>query len=263
MSGLGERLHFLHRCLRYRLRTERLPLATLAGLRLRDATVLDIGANRGIYCFWMARAIGPGGRLIAFEPQPELGAALRELAARHAWPGFELHALGLSDAPGRLTMRRTRVGDGSATLDDAAAASMAAHTPLQAPFEVPVARLDDLLDRLPRPVRFIKCDVEGHELAVVRGARALLAQDRPALQLEARADDPRTLELIDELAALGYRGVLMLDGRYHDWRAIDRVPSRRFGLVGHRDLLCVDTDAHGGLVGPALARRLSAAGLQL
>ena len=33
---------------------------------LRGATVLDIGANKGIYCFWLARAVRISGRVIAF-----------------------------------------------------------------------------------------------------------------------------------------------------------------------------------------------------
>src|SRR5688572_11049838 len=64
--------HFILRCLRYRFRTERLHLRTMTLLNLKGATVIDIGANRGIYCFWMVRAVGSNGRVIAFEPQPEM-----------------------------------------------------------------------------------------------------------------------------------------------------------------------------------------------
>ena len=47
--------------------------------------------------------------------------------------------------------------------------------------DVPGIRLDDLA--LP-PVGFVKIDVEGGEMAVLRGAEALLARDRPTLFLE-------------------------------------------------------------------------------
>jgi ubiquinone/menaquinone biosynthesis C-methylase UbiE len=57
--------HFLVRCLRYRFRTEKLQIKTMMGLDLNGATVLDIGANKGIYCFWMMRAVGPSGNVIA------------------------------------------------------------------------------------------------------------------------------------------------------------------------------------------------------
>lgn len=64
--------HFLVRCLRYRFRTERLQIETMMRLQLRDATVLDIDANKGTYCFWLMRKVGPSGHVIAFVPQPEM-----------------------------------------------------------------------------------------------------------------------------------------------------------------------------------------------
>jgi hypothetical protein len=71
-SNFLDSAHFLVRCLRYRFRTEKLQIKTMMCLRLRGATVLDILANKGIYCFWMMRAVGPSGYVIALEPQPEM-----------------------------------------------------------------------------------------------------------------------------------------------------------------------------------------------
>jgi precorrin-6B methylase 2 len=71
-SAFIDNAHFLIRCLRYRYRTERLQIKTMMGLDLRGAMALDIGANKGIYCFWMIRAVGPSGNVIAFEPQLEM-----------------------------------------------------------------------------------------------------------------------------------------------------------------------------------------------
>jgi hypothetical protein len=63
-------------------------------------------------------------------------------------------------------------------------------------------------------VAFIKCDVEGHELAVFRGARGLLASQGPALlfECEARhlaADGMR--QVFDFLLGLGYSGAFFAD----------------------------------------------------
>ncbi len=252
-------LHFLHRCLRYRWRTERLQLATLGALNLRGASVLDIGANHGIYCFWLARAIGPQGRLRAIEPQPELADALVARGRAQRWPGFVVDAVGLSDAPGSLRLYRSRVGDGSATLDTGARERLAQRSSLLDAVEVPVVTLDTLLAAEPGPFVYVKCDVEGHELAVLDGGMGIIERDRPILQIEIRADDERTPVLIDRLAERGYRGVMMLDGRYHDWRDHSRVASRRFGLIGHRDLLCFDPEVALPRMSPALARKLTEA----
>jgi len=57
-SSFLDNVHFLVRCLRYRFRTEKLQIKTMMALQLKGATVLDIGANSGIYCFWMMGAVG-------------------------------------------------------------------------------------------------------------------------------------------------------------------------------------------------------------
>ena len=91
-----EYVHFFIRCLRYRLRTERLQLRTMMQLNLKGATVLDIGANKGIYCFWMIRAVGTSGRVIAFEPQPEMCKSIEQKKALFGWKGLQILNVALS-----------------------------------------------------------------------------------------------------------------------------------------------------------------------
>ena len=70
--GLQARLRLSFRAWRYRLRNDpgAIPylLATLGPGRM----ALDIGAHKGAYSYWMIKAVGPWGEVIAFEPQPEL-----------------------------------------------------------------------------------------------------------------------------------------------------------------------------------------------
>jgi hypothetical protein len=77
-----------------------------------------------------------------------------------------------------------------------------------------MAVLDE--EAMPGPVAFMKIDVEGHELSLLRGGRTLLAKDRPILQVEVEARhagdavaDLATL-LLDEL---GYRASELVDGQ--------------------------------------------------
>ena len=53
---------------------------------------------------------------------------------------------------------------------------------------------------------FIKCDVEGHELEVFRGAEALLARDKPTLLFECHDDEADRGDLFEYLIGLGYDG---------------------------------------------------------
>jgi hypothetical protein len=64
------------------------------------------------------------------------------------------------------------------------------------------------------PVGFIKVDVEGHELAVLRGAHALIARDRPTMlvELEERFGEGSIARVREFLEPQGYRG-LFLDGK--------------------------------------------------
>ena len=68
-----------------------------------------------------------------------------------------------------------------------------------------------VLEDLPRPVAFLRLDVEGAEGLVLRGAGRLLAADRPVLLVELHLDrvprisglDPSSI--FDALHAIGYR----------------------------------------------------------
>ena len=74
-----EKAHVIHRSWRYRLRHEKDSIKYVLGLNLDGAIALDIGANKGIYTYWLSKKVGKDGKVIAFEPQPELGEYLNDL----------------------------------------------------------------------------------------------------------------------------------------------------------------------------------------
>lgn len=79
--------------------------------------------------------------------------------------------------------------------------------------------LADALVEDERPVDFLKCDAEGAEMSVLRGAVEILARDQPLLVLEAEIPSasglrPRVGEFAEFLAPLGYAGFFFeFDGR--------------------------------------------------
>jgi FkbM family methyltransferase len=179
--------------------------------------VLDVGASWGLFSHRLARLVGPGGRVIAFEPNPRALPSLEAIAARE--PGIEIHRVALSDAPGPAelhvpTLRRPvaspRAIHPMASLSVPRNRTEAAHETVA----VEVQRLDDALGPdTERPISFVKCDVEGHELAVLRGADALLA-GRPAIliEVEQRHQDTPIAEVFEHLAERGYDGYILRDG---------------------------------------------------
>ena len=53
-------------------------------------TVLDVGCGTGLSFEGLRAHVGPTGRIVAFDPSPEMLALARERAARHGWTGLEL-----------------------------------------------------------------------------------------------------------------------------------------------------------------------------
>jgi FkbM family methyltransferase len=242
LSGFLDTAHFLVRCLRYRFRTESLQIKTMMQLNLHGATVLDIGANKGIYCFWMARAVGTAGRVIAFEPQPEMHEAIETLKRRFGWLNLRVLNVALSDRDGHRRLSRQKIGDGSATLE------ASRHRRENKMLDVVATRMDDLPDDTFSNLKFIKCDVEGHERNVFLGGEQTIRRYRPVVQFESTVTDDATLDIFRFFRGLGYSGVMLLGGKYLHYSNPDQLPHYKFGLGGHRDFLFFPPEAVGTII---------------
>lgn len=195
-----------------RFSAARWPGASVVERLLRPGdVVVDAGANIGYVSMLLARWVGPTGRVYSFEPVPETFAFLRHnmqaLGLRQVEP---LH-MALSSQSGEGRMAVPDYPDGGPNFYEA---HLLAEPPATGAVSVPVRRLDDVLAREPRPVAFMKVDVEGHEWELACGAEARLAQDRPALFVELsgppRGDGPAG-RLARRLQELGY-GAWWIDG---------------------------------------------------
>ena len=248
-STFIDNAHFLIRCLRYRFRTEKLQIKTMMGLHLKGATVLDIGANNGIYCFWMMRAVGPSGNVIAFEPQPETCEGIVRQKFRFNWSNLRVMNVALSDLEGQKSLSRQRIGDGSATLE----ATRRRKT--DATLKVQVTKLDTIADETFSKLKFIKCDVEGHERNVFLGGEQTIRRYRPVVQFESTVTDPRTQDIFEFFRDLGYSGVLLLGNTYLHYSNPESVPHYKFGMGGHRDFLFFPPEAIGTTIPFNLSRQ--------
>ncbi len=145
------------------------------------STVVDVGANQGEYTIWAARAVGRSGRVVAFEPFSDLYHQLVDnINLNPGYPDF-VTALqrGLSDEPQELTL----YGDGGAnegllTLFPAGEMTVPKET-------VSLSTLDADLELLGIDrINFLKVDVEGGELPVLRGGTRAIERSRPVLMVE-------------------------------------------------------------------------------
>jgi len=205
-------------------------------------TVVDVGAYKGGYTYWMRREVGPSGSVYAFEPQPSLAGYLRRRARDFGWRNVHVEALALSSQRGtRELMLPGAEPSPAASLVGASLRRGATG------YRVATGTLDEALAGMESgaSVRFIKCDVEGHELDVLRGAADTLGAFTPTLLVECERRHLRGHDVGDvfgHLESLGYRGFFFWRGARVDVADFDpdrhQVQGRRpyannFGFV-HR-----------------------------
>ena len=201
----------------------------------------DVGANLGIWSYYMSRLVGLEGRVFALEPQPELTSHLESLKATFDLQNLAVINGALSSKEGKAFMSRKSPGSG-----DAALVAPTSGGPNKV--EVKINTLDGLLSAMPDVrIDLIKCDVEGHELDVFKGAEARLTSDHPALIFEHHTRHAERGEVFDFLVELGYDGFFFqVDpqdhnrflprrrGRWLHYTEWDRHPNLKPG-ISHRD----------------------------
>ncbi len=137
--------------------------------------VIDAGACFGDTTVHFAKSVGPTGHVFSFDPMPVHGNAVRH----------NVNQNGLAD---RVTYVDKAVGDETNDVSNDAAFSTTKANPSfslrSAGAGVPITTIDNFCQtgRVPR-IDFIKMDIEGHELAALRGARSTIAAHRPVLAI--------------------------------------------------------------------------------
>lgn len=160
-------------------------------------TFFDIGANIGFFSLLAARLVGKEGRVVAFEADPEAAGRLREHVTRNemSWIRVEETAV-WSKGP---TVRFVRT-DPSISPDRGLGRAVEAGG--EQAIEVTAVSLDEYAAMHGAP-DFLKCDVEGAEVEVFRGARRLLEGKRPGIVCEMHSEENRRA-LEEEFARLRY-----------------------------------------------------------
>jgi FkbM family methyltransferase len=182
-------------------------IAFVEGLLQPGMTVLDLGAHHGLYSLLASKRVGSGGRVFAFEPSSREQRVLRLhllLNRRRNVVRQEL-ALGETNAEADLYV----VDRWAAGCNSLRPPNVPARTSLK---RVRVVRLDDWLTEWKiHRVDFIKMDVEGAELGVLKGASCLLERrPRPIILTEvqdirARPWGYEGKNILDYLSVRGYK----------------------------------------------------------
>jgi FkbM family methyltransferase len=178
----------------------------------RRGTALDVGAWYGPWTRALARRVD---RVVAVEANPEVAGVLE----RTAPPNVRVVRAAATDHTGEETLWVPPGGVGT----EAVASLSQEANPGSQPVSVPATTIDELgLTDL----TFIKLDVEGAELAALRGAESTVDKFRPVLLIELEYRRGPVDEVVDYLAGFGYRGEVLLGSTWH--------PLARFDLAGHQ-----------------------------
>lgn len=184
------------------------------------ATVADVGANYGSYTYPLSRQ---AGRVVAFEPIPECANALRAWGATNV----DVVEAAISDREGSATLTIPEI-DGAEKLTQGSLEVAGSGRDIT----VRTATLDSCHFS---DLSFVKIDVEGHELAVIRGAGDTLRRCRPLLLIEIAQRllvDVTVADVVSAIEDLGYDGVLLAPGA--EVPAVDFVQELHQPLVNGR-----------------------------
>lgn len=156
--------------------------AFLAALDFRGKTVFDVGGYEGIHTLFFARAVGPKGCVVTFEPNPVNYAHIRRNVQLNRFRNVTLKPVALADRAGRADLLFPAREPARGTLCADYQLDIF-HRFDSRKVIVDVDTLDNQLADLPVP-DFIKIDVEGAELEMLQGMQRLMSEYRPALFVE-------------------------------------------------------------------------------
>lgn len=205
-AGRGLRVRFDDSALTRAVSRAEVPVeeAFLSLLR-PGAVVYDVGANIGWYSLLAARAVGPTGKVVAFEPSVRNAAVVQANAATNKLVNVTTIAAAVTDEDGWATFLDKGSLEGRLSKNDTEAQARRRERHKQQPlasFVVPVLSLDSWIARadVERP-NVVKIDVEGAEVGVIRGMTETLRSAGPTLIIELHGTQT---EVADALDAVGY-----------------------------------------------------------
>lgn len=191
----------------------------------RKGCAIDIGANRGLYTYVLAKFCSV---VQAFEPQPWCAELIVEYGKQFN-KNINVYQCGLSSFNGTLTLKIPVIRGRMRNTLVTGLASFSEKDCEHNSIDVPIRRLDDYNFQ---DVVFIKIDVEGHERQVLKGARETIARERPTILIEIEQrhlDNISVQTVFNEIQELQYNGFFLYKGNL--------LSIKEFSLEKHQNFL--------------------------
>jgi len=226
-----ESIKLRHRANKYKNKDDIGGIAYVNSVIKKGQTVLDIGAHKAGYLYFMLNNVGDTGKVFAFEPQTNLYQYISKIKSLFKWDNVTLEHLALSDSAATVKLyipvnNVSKASSPGATIvehDDKTIYSMTEN--------VSTDTLDAYCKTHSIKPDFLKIDVEGNELKIFQGGIYTLKNYKPKIIVEIEArhiGEERVLETIRFLESLGYTGYFL--------HGLERVPVADFSFEKYQNL---------------------------
>jgi FkbM family methyltransferase len=179
-------------------------LKLLKSLVDKEKNSIDIGANKGIYTYFLSRL---SRHVFAYEPNPELAKFINKSTSSNV----TVCEMALSNRKGQAILSIPLVQN--FLYDQLGTLEAKENFSEVKTYQVPLGKLDD---RGHTNIGFIKIDVEGHEESVIEGASNILTTQRPNILIEIEQKHHPNQDIsriFAKILALDYEGFFFFDGR--------------------------------------------------
>lgn len=155
--------------------------------------VIDIGANVGVYSKILSELVGPKGHVYSIEPFPPTFEILCYNIRKLRLDNIEPINVAISDSQAIVTMATPYNSSGAETHYRASVVTnpMETSKKIEAT-KIQATTIDSRFLSESETISFIKCDVEGHEPACIKGAAKFLAQSQAAWLVEVSGEPDNT-----------------------------------------------------------------------
>ncbi|MGF1539575.1 MAG: FkbM family methyltransferase [Pleurocapsa sp.] len=206
-------------CPELALGTYEVPIQNIFAQQLKAGDVFyDIGANVGFFTIIAAKLVGNKGKVYAFEPGKDNASSIRHNATLNDFSQIEVieKAVAETSGQGELLLAKYSGGHALATAD--------APPDLAGKVTVDLVSIDELIAQNQiAPPNFVKVDVEGAELEVLKGMKETIKTYQPTIIYEIDDGDDAAYqrkyrELESYLQSLNYQ-VTLTENSYNniDW----------------------------------------------
>ena len=204
-------------------------------------SVIDIGANVGVYSKILSELVGPDGHVYSIEPFPPTFKILCYNVRKLRLDNVEPMNVAISESETVVTMAIPYDSTCAENLYRASIVTDCAEKGKTEATNVQATTIDSRFLSAAGTISFIKCDVEGHELACIKGATKFLAKSPSAWLIEVSGEpddkDSTAHSVFKILCDQGYFAWWYDGGKLRKRRPGDKSTNYFFLKDNHIDIL--------------------------